>query len=158
MAMELRIPTSEQLKSVYEGQLKQAFPASELKPLQSIEELWRDGLYRPWCLLTAMRIVVPVFCGWGGRAGPAGLPVRLRGSSKQGDRGAAPVHAAGTGAGSDYFRGKRASLPRSRSRNGGASPGFYARKAQKPPGMRPLYSGCPTRRSTGPKSRWTTAC
>ena len=48
--MELRIPTSEQLKSVYEGQLKQAFPASELKPLQSIEELWRDGLYRPWCL------------------------------------------------------------------------------------------------------------
>ena len=45
--MELRIPTSEQLKSVYEGQLKQAFPASELKPLQSIEELWRAG----WALL-----------------------------------------------------------------------------------------------------------
>lgn len=36
--------------------------------------------------------------------------------------------------------------------------GFYARNGAKPPGMRPLYSVCPTRRSTGPKSRWTTAC
>lgn len=75
--------------------------------------------------------------------GPAGLPVRLRGSSKQGDRGAAPVHAAGTGAGSDYFRGKRASLPRSRSRNGGASPGFYARNGAKTAGYETALFGVP---------------
>ena len=48
--MELRIPTSEQLKSDYDAQLKQAFTASELKPLQAIEELWRDGRYRRWCM------------------------------------------------------------------------------------------------------------
>lgn len=66
--MELRIPTSEQLKSVYEGQLKQAFPASELKPLQSIEELWRDGLYRPWCLFDGDEIVGACFL-WLGRPG-----------------------------------------------------------------------------------------
>ena len=65
--MELRIPTSEQLKSVYEGQLKQAFPASELKPLQSIEELWRDGLYRPWCLFDGDEIVGACFL-WLGRS------------------------------------------------------------------------------------------
>lgn len=64
--MELRIPTSEQLKSVYEEHLKQAFPTSELKPLQSIEELWRDGLYRPWCLFDGDEIVGACFL-WLGR-------------------------------------------------------------------------------------------
>ena len=71
--MELRIPTSEQLKSVYEGQLKQAFPASELKPLQSIEELWRDGLYRPWCLFDGDEIVGACFL-WLGRPGWVRVP------------------------------------------------------------------------------------
>ena len=105
--MELRIPTSEQLKSVYEGQLKQAFPASELKPLQSIEELWRDGLYRPWCLFDGDEIVGACFL-WLGRPGWALLDYLCVSADhrNRGDWGAAPVHTAGTGAGSDYFRGK----------------------------------------------------
>lgn len=52
------------------GSWKQAFPASELKPLQSIEELWRDGLYRPWCLFDGDEIVGACFLWLGRPAGP----------------------------------------------------------------------------------------
>ena len=48
--MELRIPSLEQLKTVYNSDMKDAFPAAELKPLRAIETMWREGRYRPYCL------------------------------------------------------------------------------------------------------------
>ena len=38
--MELRIPTLEQLRTVYDRDLRTAFPAAELKPLKNMEEMW----------------------------------------------------------------------------------------------------------------------
>ena len=38
--MELRIPTREQLRTVYDRDLRAAFPTAELKPLRNIEEMW----------------------------------------------------------------------------------------------------------------------
>ena len=46
--MELRIPTLEQLRTVYDRDLRASFPAAELKPLRNIEEMWANGRYRPW--------------------------------------------------------------------------------------------------------------
>ena len=48
--MKLRLPTPEQLKAVYNGLMKQAFPPAELKPLSSIEKMWAEGRYKPYCL------------------------------------------------------------------------------------------------------------
>ena len=48
--MELRIPTLEQLRTVYDRDLRASFPAAELKPLRNIVEMWAAGRYRPWCL------------------------------------------------------------------------------------------------------------
>ena len=48
--MELRIPSLEQLRTIYDRDLKEAFPAAELKPLRAIETMWREGRYRPYCL------------------------------------------------------------------------------------------------------------
>ena len=45
--MELRIPTLEQLRTVYDRDLRTAFPAAELKPLKNMEEMWAEGRYRP---------------------------------------------------------------------------------------------------------------
>ena len=45
--MELRLPTLEQLRTVYDADLQGAFPAAELKPLQNMEELWEAERYRP---------------------------------------------------------------------------------------------------------------
>ena len=42
--MELRIPTLEQLRTVYDRDLRTAFPAAELKPLKNMEEMWAEGL------------------------------------------------------------------------------------------------------------------
>lgn len=39
--MELRIPTLEELRTVYERQLKITFSATELKPLAVMENLWQ---------------------------------------------------------------------------------------------------------------------
>ena len=41
--MELRMPTWEQVETVYHGDLTPSFPASELKPLRAIGEMWRDA-------------------------------------------------------------------------------------------------------------------
>ena len=41
--MELRIPTPEQLRTVYDRDLRTAFPAAELKPLKNMEEMWAEG-------------------------------------------------------------------------------------------------------------------
>ena len=53
--MELRLPTLEQLRTVYDADLLKAFPAAELKPLRNMEELWEVDRYRPWCLFDGLR-------------------------------------------------------------------------------------------------------
>lgn len=45
--MNLRVMSPEELKRTYEKDLKEAFPPSELKPLASMEEMRRKGLYDP---------------------------------------------------------------------------------------------------------------
>ena len=68
--MELRIPTLEQLRTVYDRDLKEAFPSAELKPLRNMEEMWAADRYRPWCLFDGDDIVGEAFCGWVTPAGP----------------------------------------------------------------------------------------
>ena len=48
--MELRIPSVEQLRTIYDRDLKEAFPTAELKPLRNIEKSWAEGWYKPYCL------------------------------------------------------------------------------------------------------------
>nr|WP_326185273.1 GNAT family N-acetyltransferase [uncultured Oscillibacter sp.] len=66
--MELRIPSPEQLRTVYDMDLREAFPAAELKPLENMERMWRDGWYRPWCLFDGDDIVGECFL-WLGHPG-----------------------------------------------------------------------------------------
>ena len=66
--MELRIPTPEQLRTVYDRDLKASFPAAELKPLQNMEQMWREGWYRPWCLFDGDDIAGEAFL-WLGHPG-----------------------------------------------------------------------------------------
>ena len=66
--MQLRIPTLDQLRSVYDAHLKRSFPPEELRPLRSIEEQWQAGEYRPWCLYDDDDIVGECFL-WLGEPG-----------------------------------------------------------------------------------------
>ena len=66
--MELRIPSPEQLRTVYDRDLKEAFPAAELKPLGNMERMWAEGWYRPWCLFDGDNIVGEAFL-WLGHPG-----------------------------------------------------------------------------------------
>ena len=66
--MELRIPTLEQLRTVYDRDLKEAFPSAELKPLRNMEEMWAADRYRPWCLFDGDDIVGEAFL-WLGHPG-----------------------------------------------------------------------------------------
>ena len=66
--MELRIPTPEQLRTVYDRDLRTAFPAAELKPLKNMEEMWAEGRYRPWCLFDGDDIAGEAFL-WLGHPG-----------------------------------------------------------------------------------------
>lgn len=66
--MELRIPTLEQLRTVYDRDLRASFPAAELKPLRNIEEMWAAGRYRPWCLFDGDDIAGEAFL-WLGHPG-----------------------------------------------------------------------------------------
>ena len=66
--MELRIPSLEQLRTVYDRDLKEAFPAAELKPLRNMERMWAEGWYRPWCLFDGDDIVGEAFL-WLGHPG-----------------------------------------------------------------------------------------
>ena len=66
--MELRIPTLEQLRMVYDRDLRTSFPSAELKPLKNIEEMWADGQYRPWCLFDGNDIAGEAFL-WLGHPG-----------------------------------------------------------------------------------------
>ena len=73
--MELRIPTLEQLRTVYDRDLRTAFPAAELKPLKNMEEMWAEGRYCPWCLFDGDDIAGEAFlwtiCAWPQTAGTA---------------------------------------------------------------------------------------
>ena len=66
--MELRIPSLEQLRTIYDRDLKESFPVAELKPLRNIEQMWADGWYRPWCLFDGDNIVGEAFL-WLGHPG-----------------------------------------------------------------------------------------
>ena len=66
--MELRLPTPVQLEVVYKTDLQEAFPPAELKPLRAIQEMWRDGWYRPWCLFDGEEVAGVCFL-WLGKPG-----------------------------------------------------------------------------------------
>lgn len=66
--MELRLPSLEQLRTVYDRDLKKSFPAAELKPLRNIEQGWEEGLYLPYCLFDGDNIVGEAFL-WLGHPG-----------------------------------------------------------------------------------------
>lgn len=66
--MELRIPTQEQLEAFYAQDMKTAFPPAELKPINTIERMWKNGTYRPWCLFGGNDIVGACFL-WLGNPG-----------------------------------------------------------------------------------------
>ena len=66
--MELRIPSPEQLRTIYDRDLKESFPAAELKPLRNMERMWADGWYKPWCLFDGDNIVGEAFL-WLGHPG-----------------------------------------------------------------------------------------
>lgn len=66
--MELKLPSPEQLKAVYEQDMREAFPAAELKPLRAIEEMWRGGWYKPYCLFDGDTILGVCFL-WLGHPG-----------------------------------------------------------------------------------------
>lgn len=68
--MELRLPTSEELKLAYERDMTPAFPRAERKPLHAIEQLYEAGLYRPWCLFDGTELVGEAFI-WAFEAGYA---------------------------------------------------------------------------------------
>ena len=53
---------------VYERDLKPSFPPAELKPLENIQAMCRDGCYRPWCLFDGEEIAGACFL-WLGRPG-----------------------------------------------------------------------------------------
>ena len=55
--MELRIPTPEQLRLVYQRDMLSAFPAAELKSLAVMERMWAEGWYKPCCLFDGDEIV-----------------------------------------------------------------------------------------------------
>ena len=59
--MELKLPTEQQLRTVYERDLKRAFPLAELKPLREMLAEVARGEYRPWCLFDGDEIVGEAF-------------------------------------------------------------------------------------------------
>lgn len=66
--MELKLPTPAQLEKVYETDLRASFPPAELKPLASMQKMWQEGWYRPWCLFDGEEIIGECFL-WLGRPG-----------------------------------------------------------------------------------------
>lgn len=47
--MILKTAAPEQVRRVYERDLKASFPPAELRPLPAIERFCAEGQYRPWC-------------------------------------------------------------------------------------------------------------
>ena len=70
--MELRFPTEQQLATVYDRDMREAFPPSELKPLRAIYRLMELGRYKPYCLFDGDEIAGTAFL-WLGHPGWAVL-------------------------------------------------------------------------------------
>ena len=70
--MELRFPTEQQLAAVYDRDMREAFPPSELKPLRAIRRLMELGRYKPYCLFDGDEIAGTAFL-WLGHPGWAVL-------------------------------------------------------------------------------------
>ena len=70
--MELRFPTEQQLAAVYDRDMREAFPPSELKPLRAIHRLMALGRYKPYCLFDGDEIAGTAFL-WLGHPGWAVL-------------------------------------------------------------------------------------
>lgn len=68
--MELRLPSLEQLRTIYDRDLREAFPEAELKPLRNMEEGWEKGWYKPYCLFDGDDIIGEAFL-WLGHPGYA---------------------------------------------------------------------------------------
>ena len=66
--LKLKLPTLEQLREVYNTDMKESFPAAELKPLAAIEKMWQEGWYQPYCLFDDEALVGVAFL-WLGRPG-----------------------------------------------------------------------------------------
>ena len=66
--MELKVATPEQLRLVYDRDMREAFPAAELKPLKNIEQMWAEGWYKPYCLFDGEEILGEAFL-WLGHPG-----------------------------------------------------------------------------------------
>ena len=66
--MELKLPTPEQLRLVYDRDLREAFPQAELKPLANMEKMWSEGWYKPYCLFEGEEILGEAFL-WLGHPG-----------------------------------------------------------------------------------------
>lgn len=66
--LKLKLPTLEQLRKVYNTDMKESFPAAELKPLAAIEKMWREGWYKPYCLFDDDALVGVAFL-WLGHPG-----------------------------------------------------------------------------------------
>lgn len=49
--MEIRLLNDRELAEVYRRHLEKAFPATELRPLNAMLEMMRQGIYRPWGLM-----------------------------------------------------------------------------------------------------------
>ena len=82
--MELRIATPEQLQYAYRTDLAAAFPRAELKPLESMETMWAQGRYRPYCLFDGGEIVGEAFL-WTGHDGWAILDYLCVAASRRND-------------------------------------------------------------------------
>ena len=68
--MEIRLLNDGELAKVYERHLIPAFPPSELRPLWTMQDMVRRGIYRTWGLLDGAEIVGEAFVwacapGWG---------------------------------------------------------------------------------------------
>ena len=66
--MELRIPTLEELKLVYQTDYQESFPAAERKSLAKLRQMWEAGQYRPYCLFDGGQIIGGAFI-WTGHPG-----------------------------------------------------------------------------------------
>ena len=95
--MELRLPSVEQLRTVYDRDLKEAFPAAELKPLRNIEKSWAEGWYKPYCLFDGDNIVGEAFL-WLGHPGWALLDyLCVSGTRRNSGLGASILQSCGSG-------------------------------------------------------------
>lgn len=82
--MELKLPTQEQLRVIYNRDMREAFPADEMKTLTWMRKMWAEGRYRPYCLFEGEEIVGEAFL-WLGHPGWALLDFLCVTASRRND-------------------------------------------------------------------------